>query len=305
MEELVKCFSSSSCLVGQLIVGFSYATFLFLIASGLSIIFGVLGIVNFAHGSLYMLGAYFALTFIRWTASREMFWLGILIVPMGVALFGAFMEYFFLKPISNKYPRLAERELFHILATYAFTLILDDAVKMIWGAHFYSVSLPKELSVTVNLAGKVFPMFYFFILAMGFAVAAAMWLWLNKTNFGRIVRAAVSNREVVATLGTNVSSLYTKVFAVGAWLGGLGGVLALPMRSANPEMGSDILIESFIVVVIGGLGSIWGALIGALLLGILRSFGILAFPKLELVFAFALMAVVLIVRPRGLMGKEW
>jgi len=288
-----------------LVIGLTYATFLFLIASGLSIIFGVLGIVNFAHGSLYMLGAYLAYSYSTLFISKEAYWAAFLLVPFGVAAFGAFMEYFFLRPISHRYPKMAERELFHILATYAFLLLLDDIVKIVWGARFYSVSLPKALSIKIHFLEKVFPFYYFFVLMIGVLTAIALWYCLNRTNFGRIVRAAVSNTEIVASLGVNVSALYTKVFALGAWLGGLGGVLALPVRSANPEMGADILFESFIVVVVGGLGSIWGALIGAVMIGILRSFGILAFPSLELVFAFVLMAVVLILRPRGILGKLW
>ena len=303
--EFFNCLMNPPCFIAQLITGLTYAIFLFLIASGLSIIFGVLNIVNFAHGSLYMLGAYFAYSYSTLFVSRETYWLAIILVPFGVAGFGAFMEYFFLRPISNRYPKMAERELFHILATYGFTLILDDIVKIVWGSRFLSVTLPPSLSLKILFMGRVFPIYYFFLLAIGIASAFTLWLWLNRTNFGRIVRAAVSNAEIVASLGINVSTLNTKVFALGAWLGGLGGVLALPIRSANPEMGGDILFESFIVVVVGGLGSIWGALIGALMIGILRSFGILAFPQLELVFAFVLMAIVLILRPRGILGKIW
>jgi branched-subunit amino acid ABC-type transport system permease component len=305
MSELLNCFSNPSCLMGQLIIGLTYAIFLFLISSGLSIIFGVLNIVNFAHGSLYMLGAYFAYSFTTLFTSKETYWLAFFLIPFGVAGFGAFMEYFFLRPISKRYPKMAERELFHILATYGFVLLLDDIVKIIWGARFLSVSMPPSLSPNISLLGKIFPVYYFFVMAVGLVIAVAIWFWLNRTNFGRVVRAAVSNTEIVASLGVNVSTLYTKVFALGSWLGGLGGVLALPIRSANPEMGSDILFESFIVVVVGGLGSIWGALIGAIMIGILRSFGILAIPTLELVFAFVLMAIVLILRPRGILGKIW
>jgi branched-subunit amino acid ABC-type transport system permease component len=305
MNELFNCLANPSCIVGQLITGLTYAIFLFLIASGLSIIFGVLNIVNFAHGSLYMLGAYFAYSFTTLFISKETYWLAFIIVPFGVASFGAFMEYFFLRPISRRYPVMAERELFHILATYSFTLLLDDLAKIIWGPRFFSATLPPFLSAKVSFMGKVFPVYYFFVLAIGLLSAVVIWFWLNRTNFGRVVRAAVSNTEVVASLGVNVSTLYTKVFALGAWLGGLGGVLALPIRSATPEMGGDILFESFIVVVVGGLGSIWGALIGAIMIGILRSVGILAIPQLEMVFAFVLMAVVLILRPRGILGKIW
>lgn len=305
MNELCNCLVSPSCLAGQLITGLTYSIFLFLLASGLSIIFGVLNIVNFAHGSLYMLGAYFAFSFTTLFISKETYWLAFIIVPFGVAAFGAFMEYFFLRPISRRYPVLAERELFHILATYGFTLLLDDLVKFVWGAKFFSASLPPSLSSKITFMGKLFPVYYFFVLAIGLMSAVAIWFWLNRTNFGRVVRAAVANTEIVASLGVNVSGLYTKVFALGAGLGGLGGVLALPIRSASPEMGGDILFESFIVVVIGGLGSIWGALIGAIMIGVLRSFGVLALPSLEMVFAFVLMAIVLILRPRGILGKIW
>ncbi|MGD0623514.1 MAG: branched-chain amino acid ABC transporter permease [Thermodesulfobacteriota bacterium] len=305
MNALLNCLMSPSCLAGQLITGLTYAIFLFLIASGLSIIFGVLNIVNFAHGSLYMLGAYFAYTFTTLFISPETYWLAFIIVPFGVAGFGAFMQHFFLRPISQRYPKLAERELFHILATYGFTLLLDDLVKMVWGARFFSATLPSSLAAKVFWMGKTFPIYYFFVLGIGVVSAMVLWFWLNRTNFGRVVRAAVSNTEIVASLGVNVSTLYTKVFALGAWLGGLGGVLALPIRSASPEMGGDILFESFIVVVVGGLGSIWGALISAVMIGILRSFGILAIPSLEMVFAFVLMAIVLILRPRGILGKIW
>ena len=211
MNELFNCFSSPSCLVGQLVTGLTYAIFLFLIASGLSIIFGVLNIVNFAHGSLYMLGAYFAYSFTTLFISKEIYWLAFLLIPFLVAGFGAFMEYFFLRPISSRYPKMAERELFHILATYGFLLLLDDVVKIIWGARFFSVTMPPSLSPKVSFMGKVFPIYYFFVLAIGLVSAIALWFWLNRTNFGRVVRAAVSNTEVVASLGVNVSTclLYT------------------------------------------------------------------------------------------------
>ncbi|HEY7491263.1 MAG TPA: branched-chain amino acid ABC transporter permease [Candidatus Tectomicrobia bacterium] len=281
--------------------GVIIALAIYLIASGLSLVFGVLGVLNFAHGSLYMYGAFFVFTFTRHvlTTVPGHFWLALLMVPILVALLGAVLEIGFLRFIYKADP------LYQLLLTYGLVLILSDVVKLVWGAENQSVPRPPGFEGSVAIFGQLFPSYNVWILLpCSTLTMLGLYVCLNHTRFGRIVRAATQDREMISALGINVRLLYTGVFALGAWLGGLGGAIAAPMGALYPGMDLDVIIDAFIVVVIGGLGSMAGTALGAFIFGLLRSFGILFVPQFETLFIFILMAIVLVVRPQGLLGKH-
>ena len=187
--------------------------------------------------------------------------------------------------------------------TYALVLIISDLVKLAWGAENRSGSRPALLAGSVDIAGRDFPTYNLFVLAVGPLVGLGLWLLLRRTQFGRLVRAAANDREMVGVVGVNVTGLFTGVFMLGAWLGGLGGGLAAPIGAIFPGMDVEIIVESFIVVVVGGMGSLGGTLLGALIIGQLNAFGILFFPRFAIVFVYILMAFVLVIRPWGLLGR--
>ena len=285
----------------QFFNGVIIALAIYLIASGLSLVFGVLGVLNFAHGSLYMYGAFFVFTFTRHILATVPghFWLALLIVPLLVALLGAVLEIGFLRFIYKADP------LYQLLLTYGLVLILSDVVKLVWGAENQSVLRPPGFEGSVAIFGQLFPSYNVWVLLpCSLLTMIGLYVFLNHTRFGRIVRAATQDREMISALGINVRLLYTGVFALGAWLGGLGGAIAAPMGALYPGMDLDVIIDAFIVVVIGGLGSMAGTALGAFIFGQLRSFGILFVPQFETLFIFILMAIVLVVRPQGLLGKH-
>lgn len=287
-----------SFIVVQILNGLTTAMFLFLIASGLSLIFGVLGVLNFAHGSLYMVGAYFVFTLlVLLMKSPEYFWLAIILAPIAVAAIGGAMERGLLR-------RLYRLEvLYQLLLTYAVILIASDAVKAIWGATNQAVPRPAVLAGSVGIMGHEFPSYNILVLVVGPMVLAGIWYVLHRTRWGRIIRAAASDREMISALGVNVGRVFTTVFVFGALLAGVGGALVAAHRAIYPGMDFEIIVESFIVVVIGGLGSIAGTFLGAIIIGQVDAFGILWFPGYAIVFLYIIMAVVLIVRPWGLLGK--
>jgi len=285
-------------LVVQCLNGLTQAMFLFLIASGLTLIFGVLGVLNFAHGSLYMLGAYLSYTIASLFVGRpSAFWVALVLGSLGVALAGGLIEAIFLRPVYRR------AELDQLLVTYALVLIIGDVVKFAWGPDNRSISRPAILAGSVLVGGRDFPTYNLLVIALGPLVAAALWLLLTRTQFGRLIRAAASDREMVGVVGADVSRLFTGVFVLGAWLGGLGGGLAAPVGAIYPGMDVEVIAESFIVVVVGGMGSLTGTLLGSLIIGQLNAFGILFFPRFALLFVYVLMVVVLVVRPWGLLGK--
>ena len=285
-------------LLGQLRSGLTTAMFLFLIASGLSLIFGVLKIINFAHGSLYMIGAYIAwnMTLILGKTSLGFFG-AVAVASMSVAVLGGVVERFLLRYMYKR------EELYQLLFTYALVLIFADACKYIWGTQPHSVSRPPILAGSFDLLGVRFPHYDLFIIFLGPLIALGFWMLLNRTSFGRIIRAAALDREMLGALGTNVSRLYSAMFVLAAFLAGFSGALVSPIKSVVPGMDVEIIIEAFIVVVIGGLGSLWGTLLGSLIYGLTLAFGILIFPRFSIFAAFVIMAVVLIVRPWGLLGR--
>ena len=294
--KLYDCLGSMTCLTTQITSALILGMVLFLVASGLSLIFGVLGVMNFAHGSLYMLGAYFTYTLLTLQGN---FGVSVIMASIGVGVFGVVLERVFIKRIYSS-PLL-----YQLLLCYAFILILDDTAKLVWGYEFKNIGVPEAFRrPPIKVFQSFIPSYYFFVIVVGGVVAVTLWLFLSKTKFGKIIRAAAHSSEMVGALGINVNLVYAGVFGLGSFLAGLGGVLAGPVRSIYPGMGASIIIESFIVVVVGGLGSIGGAFIGAILIGIMRSFGIIGFPLIEESFVFVLMAIILIVRPRGLFGKK-
>jgi branched-chain amino acid transport system permease protein len=287
-----------SFVFAQSLSGLTAAMFLFLIASGLSLIFGVLRVLNFAHGTFYMLGAYAAFQLVQWMGvGGGKFWLAALGAAVAVAALGGIVERLLFRHLYGK------EELYQLLFTYALVLILSDGAKMIWGTQQKSVSRPPGLTGSFQLFGATIPHYNLFILLLGPAIALTVWFVLQRTRVGRFIRAAALDRETLGALGVNVSALYTWVFVIASFLGGLGGALISPMRATTPGMDTEIIVEAFVVVVIGGLGSFWGTFLGALIYGQVLSFGILFFPRFSIFAVFALMAGVLIIRPWGLLGR--
>jgi branched-subunit amino acid ABC-type transport system permease component len=288
----------ASFLFSQFMGGLTAAMFLFLIASGLSLVFGVMRVLNFAHGSFYMIGAYLAWQVVHWLEpSPERFWPAVLAASCGVALLGAIVERLLLRHLYDR------EELYQLLFTYALVLVLGDAAKFLWGTQQLSVSRPPVLSGGVEIFGTLVPHYNLFIMLFGPFVALSVWLMLTRTTMGRMVRAAALDREMLGALGANVGWLYTGMFALASFLAGLSGALVTPIQSIVPGMDVEIIVQAFIVVVIGGLGSFWGTFLGSVIYGQVLSFGILIFPGFSLFSVFALMAVILILRPWGLLGR--
>jgi branched-subunit amino acid ABC-type transport system permease component len=278
------------------LAGLSSGMFIWLVASGLTLIFGVLGVLNFAHGSFYMLGAYVTFTLVQALAPH--FLPAALLAPFAVCVVGFVVERFFLRAVYRlELP-------YQLLLTFAFVLIFDNLVKIIWGGG--ALSPPAglgPLAGSVPILGRKFPVYSLFVIAVGPMVALVLWAALERTWIGRIVRAASSDREMASALGVRVPALFTGVFVFGTWLGAVGGALAVPyVGLMTPGMGESIIIDAFIVAVIGGLGSLKGAFLGALVIGVLSAFGTRFFPTFDMFLTFILMAVVLLLRPRGLFG---
>ncbi len=285
-------------LIVQLLSGISTGMVVFLIAVGLSLVFGTLRVLNLAHAALYMMGAYLCF-WISSTLSEVTgaFWWALLLAPLGVAVFGGIVEVLLLR-------RIYDREhLDQYLLTFALILIIGDLCKLAWGVDFNMVETPWPLNGPIIFKGIIFPRYNIFLILCGPVVFVGLWALIRYTRLGRIIRAMTYNREMANALGTNVPLVYTVVFMLGCWLAGLGGALVSPMSSVMPGMDMVILIECFIIVVIGGLGSLPGAFLGSLIFGLVNAFGILVAPRLAIAFAFILMIIVLIVRPWGLMGK--
>jgi branched-chain amino acid transport system permease protein len=295
--------------VVQFLNGLASASTLFLVAAGLSLIFGVTRIVNFAHGSLFMIGVYIAYTLIEKGVGGPLgFWMGVLGAALAVAVVGALMEMLVLRRIYQA------PELFQLLATFGLTLIIKDAVLYIWGPEDLLGPRAPGLKGSVEVLGKPFPEYDLLLIAIGPVVLGALWLLLNRTRWGTLVRAATLDREMVGALGVNQKWLFTSVFALGAGLAGLGGALQIPREPAQLFLDVQAVSDAFVVVVVGGLGSIPGAFLAAVLIGVIKALCIgignvdmfgttISFSKLTLVVEFIVMAIVLVVRPWGLLGK--
>jgi len=268
---------------------------LFIIAVGLNIVFGVLNIINFAHGALYMLGAYLAFTLINIVGMP--FWAALLLAPLGVAILAVLIDRFLLRYIYSR--DIADS----LLLTFALLLIINESVRLIWGSGIQVVQPPQLLAGSMDIMGSSIPTYSLFVIVMGLALLAGLWFLFNRTRIGRIMRAAALDRDMAEVLCINTRLVVTGVFAFGAWLAAVGGVIAAPMRALDPGMGDKIIIESFIVVVIGGLGSFPGALLGAIILGLIHGFGGRYFPEVNMLLPFLGMALVLLFKPNGIMGK--
>jgi branched-chain amino acid transport system permease protein len=298
-----------SSLLMQMLNGLAGASSLFLVAAGLSLIFGVTHIVNFAHGSFFMVGAYVAYSLVEWSGGGVWFWPSLLLGAVLVGLLGGAVEVLLLRRIYRA------PDLFQLLATFALMLVIKDAVLWVWGPMELLGPRAPGFTGFVRILDRQFPTYELFLVFVGPVVLGALWLLLTRTHWGTLIRAATQDREMISALGVNQAWLFTSVFALGAFLAGLGGVLQLPREPANLEMDLHTIGAAFVVVVVGGMGSIPGAFLAALLiaqikafciwLGLVEVFGItISFSKLTLAAEFLVMAVVLILRPNGLLGRE-
>jgi branched-chain amino acid transport system permease protein len=279
----------------QTLNGVQYGLLLFLIASGLTIIFGIMGVINLAHGSFYMIGAYMALTFTQWTGS--IFGAVLLGVPLAVVL-GLVVERLF---IVHLYKR---DHLQQVLLTFGLILIFNELQSIIWGDDPHSVPVPGFLDASVPLTDTLnYPVYRLFLSTVCLGIAGGLYLLVNRTRLGMRMRAGASNPEMVQSLGINTKILFATVFSIGVTLTALAGILAAPVESVYPGIGEQVLIISFVVVVIGGIGSIKGAFVGALLIGLARVYGQVFLPELSSVTVYALMAAILLWRPAGLYGR--
>ena len=283
--------------VVQFLTGLASAASLFLVASGLSIIFGVTRIVNFAHGAFYMLGAYVAFTLTERFSGAIGFWGGIVAAALIVAVIGVVVEMLLLRRIYHA------PELFQLLATFGLTLMVEDLVVLGWGPDDLVGPRAPGLKGAIDFFGQRIPSYDLFLIVLGPAVLGLLWLMFQRTRWGVLVRAATQDRDMVAALGVNQKWLFTSVFALGVFLAALAGAVQIPRDAVHHAMDLRVIVDVFVVVVIGGLGSIAGAFVASVLVSELNAFGILVFPKISIILVFLVMAVVLIVRPWGLLGK--
>jgi branched-chain amino acid transport system permease protein len=287
-----------SFFITQAISGMTMATLLFLVASGLTLIFGVGNVFNFAHGSFYMVGAYFGYQLVAiWELN---FWIALVLAGLGAGLVGMLAESLFLRRI---YGRINEGG-FQILLTYCLILIIDDLVKLIWGTEYKSLPRPEGFSGAVTFGDIYLPSYNLLIIAIGVVVVVASWWILTRTRPGKIARAAAVDREMVDTLGVNVPLTMTLVFGIATALGGMAGALAAPLRTVTPGAGIEVIIDSLIVVVLGGMGNFWGAWLGAILVGEVNAFAVAFVPKWASLFSFLVMVIVLIFKPEGLFSPR-
>ena len=298
--ELLYCVVPPQILC-QIFVGLSRTTILFIVASGLSLILGVLRIPNVAHGSLYMIGAFMSFTIAKaFGGGSTGFWMALILTPLAIALLSLIVE-------RGLFQFLYEREhLMLLLLTFAFSLVFGDLVKLVWGAEYKSVPVPHIFQGFIPLFGGIpFPLYNLFLLVAGPVVAIVLWLIVNRTKIGKIARAAAVDREMVGAVGINVSWVFAIVFVIGCLLAGLGGALVAPTVSVTLGMDHTLIIEAFLIVIMGGLGNIWGALLGALIFGLSQSMGILLWPQFGIIFPYLAVIVVLIFRPTGLLKSTW
>ena len=275
--------------------GIQYGFLLFLVASGLTLVFGIMGIINLAHGAFYMLGAYMVYWLIGYTDNL------FVAIVLGLAIMLAFGYLLERSAISFLYKR---DHLYQVLLTYGLILVLDEMQRIFWGTDFYSVPVPQILSASVPLTEtQDYPVYRLFISVMCMAVAAGLYLLIGRTRLGMMIRAGASNREMAQVLGVDIGRVFAIVFSIGVALAAFSGMIGAPVSSVYPGMGEQILIVSFVVVVIGGIGSVKGAFVGAMLIGLADTFGRVLLPDFASVVVYAVMAVVLLWRPQGLFGR--
>jgi branched-chain amino acid transport system permease protein len=281
--------------VAQAIHGLAYGMLLFLVASGLTLIFGMMGILNIAHASFAMLSAYFCYQVLLMTGN---FWVALLIAPVVAGICGVLTERFLLRTV-HKHGHLAE-----LLITVGIMAVILEIVKIFWGTESLAVKIPQSLSGLVNFAGLTYPIYRLFVIGLSVVVLGFMALILFKTRLGKIVRAAVSDADMVSALGINTPLVFMLVFGIGIWLAGMAGAVAGPLLTVFPGMADQLGMDAFVVVVVGGFGSLLGAFIVALFLGELNAYGIQFIPRLAPVLMFAFMAFVLAFKPMGLFGER-
>ena len=282
------------------LVGLSRAMILFIVTSGLSFVLGVLRVPNVAHGSLYMIGAFAAHSIATVLGGGSTgFWLALIIAPLAVALISLIAE-------RSLFCHLYEREhLMLLLFTFALMLILGDLTKIVWGADYRSITAPAVLQGSISIFGSPFPKYNLFLIISGPIVAIGLWLFSTKTKIGKIARAAAVDMEMVGAIGINVSWVFAFAFVLGCLLAGLGGALVSPTTSVALGMDHDIIIEAFLIVTIGGLGNMWGAMVGSLIFGITQSYGVLFWPQFAIVFPYVAVVIVLTWRPTGMLKSVW
>jgi branched-subunit amino acid ABC-type transport system permease component len=288
-------------LVVQVLNALFYASILFLIASGLSLIYGVMGIVNMAHGSLFALGAFLTATITQHAAGILPVPLLFVLLPLGaiaVGVLGLAIEPLLLRPL---YARGAEE--YPLLITFGLLLVLEDVMRFTWGGNPLSASNLVSYLGSVSIFGSLYPLYVLFVIGVGIVTGLLLWVFVYRTKFGIILRATSQDMKMASGLGLDVRRVYVMAFAVGCFLVGLGGAVVVPYQAAVLGMGMDALILAFVVVVVGGLGSLKGAFVGALIVGFVRTFGIQFFPEIELAVLYIIAAAVLLVRPTGLFGR--
>lgn len=277
----------------QLLNGLAYGMLLFLLAAGLSLIFGIMDILNLAHGSLYMLGAYLAFSIAQYLQS---FWLALILAPLFVGLVSLILEMSLLRMTYNR------GHLNQVLLTFGLAYVFNDIVRWIWGATIRSLTPPASISGSLEIMGQTFPRYRLVLVFFGLIIAFLLWFFQEKTRWGAILRAGVSDKEMVSGLGINIRLVFSLIFAFGGVLAGLSGVVAGPILGLFPGMDFEILIFALIVVVVGGLGSFTATLGGAIIIGLADTFGKIWFPQASLFLIFAIMAVILLLKPQGLFG---
>jgi branched-chain amino acid transport system permease protein len=284
-------------ILAQFFNGISLGMIYVLMAIGLTVVFGMLNIINFAHGAVYAIGAYLAFQFSimlgQWAGN---FWVAIFLSPVVAGLLGALIEVWLLRRMQ------AEEHVYQILLTFGISLILQEVIIMIWGPVGKSIPMPKELAGVQDFGVFSFPDYRIFLIVFIAAICLVSWLLIEKTSYGSIIRAGTENRNMVNCLGIDIYKVFTVVFALGVGLAALAGALTLPMRGAQPLMGDTILTLCFVVVVIGGMGSFTGAILGGLIVGVVESMMALIWPPGAMLSIFAAMALVILIRPRGLLG---
>jgi branched-chain amino acid transport system permease protein len=289
---------SPTQVVVQLLNGLSLASIFALTAMGLTIIFGLMGVINIAHGAYYALGTYFGISAIQMVGGSAGFALALVLALVATGVVGVVTEVSVIRP-------LYDRDLISsLLLTFGLMLVLHEVIRLTWGIGSRSLNTPPILDFTVPLAIVEYPAYRLFVIGMAGAVALAVWLFLQLTDTGMIVRAATENRDMVKALGIDIDRVYTFVFALGVGIAGLAGILHAPLISIYPEMGTSIIIQSFVVVVIGGLNSFRGSIVAAVLVGMASSLSFLIWPAMTDVAIFIVMALFLLVRPQGIYGKS-
>lgn len=279
----------------QLVTGIALGSVFVLLAIGLSLIFGMLTVVNFAHGAYFMVGAYIGVYTLGLTGN---FWFSLLLVPPAVALLGLATERFLVRPLYGRgidYP---------LLLTFGLSYVLVDVVRILFGIDGQPMGTPEALRDAVDIGIGHFPVYRLFLIVATFVVVASLWMFIEKTRYGLIIRAGARDTEIVRVLGIDISKVWLMVFGLGTAIAGLSGILAAPIRAVTPEMGIPVLVESFVVTVVGGMGSLPGAVVAGLLVGVVYSLTSLYTPDFADTSIFVLMALVLLVRPQGLFGRS-